>query len=116
MWSSDFHENRDKFNRYLYLRMREASKQDKSAHLHLVSPSVNHLGFGYGNHACPGRFFAANEIKIALCHMLLKYNCKLVDGVILKASPFGMMQAADSQVKLLIKRRSEELDINAVEH
>ncbi|KAH6991556.1 cytochrome P450 [Fusarium venenatum] len=116
MWSSDFHENGDKFDGYRYLRMREASEQDKNAHPHLVSPSVDHLGFGYGNHACPGRFFAANEIKIALCHMLLKYDWKLVDGVVPKASPFGMMQTADSQVKLLIKRRSEELDIDAVEH
>ncbi|KAG8665115.1 uncharacterized protein FPOAC1_013093 [Fusarium poae] len=116
MWSSEFHENGDKFDGYRYLRMREASEQDKNAHPHLVSPSVDHLGFGYGNHACPGRFFAANELKIALCHMLLKYDWKLADGVVPKASAFGMMQTADSQAKLLIRRRTEELDIDAAEH
>jgi cytochrome P450 len=115
MWSSQFHGNGDKFDGYRYLRMREASEQDKNAHPHLVSPSVDHLGFGYGNHACPGRFFAANEIKIALCHMLLKYDWKLPDGVVPKSSHFGMMQTADSQTKLLIRRRSEELDIDSVE-
>ncbi|GKU15888.1 unnamed protein product [Fusarium langsethiae] len=116
MWSSQFHENGDKFDGYRYLRLREATEQDKNAHPHLVSPSADHLGFGYGNHACPGRFFAANEIKIALCHMLLKYDWKLADGVVPKASPFGMMQTADSQAKLLIRRRSEEIDIDAVEN
>ncbi|PTD02359.1 Cytochrome P450 monooxygenase trt6 [Fusarium culmorum] len=116
MWNSEFHENGDKFDGYRYLRMREASEQDKNAHPHLVSPSVDHLGFGYGNHACPGRFFAANELKIALCHMLLKYDWKLADGVVPKASTFGMMQTADSQAKLLIRRRTEELYIDAAEH
>ncbi|EKJ72481.1 hypothetical protein FPSE_07362 [Fusarium pseudograminearum CS3096] len=116
MWNPEFHENGDKFDGYRYLRMREASEQDKNAHPHLVSPSVDHLGFGYGNHACPGRFFAANELKIALCHMLLKYDWKLADGVVPKGSAFGMMQTADTQAKLFIRRRKEELDIDAVEH
>ncbi|EUC44391.1 hypothetical protein COCMIDRAFT_27269 [Bipolaris oryzae ATCC 44560] len=44
---------------------------------HLVSASLDHLGFGHGNQAFPGHFFAANEIKIALCHLLLKYDSRL---------------------------------------
>lgn len=32
------------------------------------------LGFGYGKHACPGRFFALNEMKIFTAHMLLNYD------------------------------------------
>jgi cytochrome P450 len=114
MWTSEFHENGHGFDGYRYLRMREASEQNKSAHL--VTPSIDHLGFGYGTHVCPGRFFAANEIKIALCHMLLKYDWKFADGVVPKASGAGMMQTADKQVKLFIRRRSEELDIDALEH
>jgi cytochrome P450 len=41
-----------------------------------VSTSPEHLGFGHGRHACPGRFFASNEIKIAIIHMLSKYDWK----------------------------------------
>lgn len=26
----------------------------------------------HGQRSCPGRFFATNEIKYALCHLLLK--------------------------------------------
>ncbi|KAL9568555.1 hypothetical protein ACKAV7_007357 [Fusarium commune] len=112
MWNSDYYEEAAKFDGYRFLRMREASEQDK--HPHLVSTSFDHLGFGHGNHACPGRFFAANEIKIALCHMLLKYDWKLADGVVPKPSGFGMAYLPDLQAKLLIRRRTEELDIDSI--
>jgi len=29
------------------------------------------LGVGYGKHACPGRFFALNEVNIFVAHMLM---------------------------------------------
>ncbi|KAI3317912.1 ent-kaurene oxidase [Xylariaceae sp. AK1471] len=32
------------------------------------------LGFGFGKHACPGRFFALNEVKIFVAHMVLHYD------------------------------------------
>jgi cytochrome P450 len=32
------------------------------------------LGFGFGRHACPGRFFALNEMKVFIAHMLLNYE------------------------------------------
>ncbi|KAI1747227.1 ent-kaurene oxidase [Xylaria castorea] len=32
------------------------------------------LGFGFGKHACPGRFFALNEIKIFIAIMVLHYD------------------------------------------
>ncbi|KAF9767741.1 hypothetical protein IL306_015050 [Fusarium sp. DS 682] len=112
-WNPDYYEEAAKFDGYRFLRMREAFEQDK--HPHLVSTSFDHLGFGHGNHACPGRFFAANEIKIALCHMLLKYDWKLADGVCPTPSGFGMSYLPDLQAKLLIRRRTEELDIDSVE-
>ncbi|KAI0546095.1 ent-kaurene oxidase [Xylaria curta] len=34
------------------------------------------LGFGFGLHACPGRFFALNEIKIFIATMVLNYDIK----------------------------------------
>lgn len=32
------------------------------------------LGFGFGKHACPGRFFALNEMKMFVAHMVLNYD------------------------------------------
>ncbi|KAH8703535.1 cytochrome P450, partial [Talaromyces proteolyticus] len=56
--SSSFYENPEKFDGYRFLRMSEDPETEKTAHF--VSTSPQHLGFGYGKHACPGRFFAAN--------------------------------------------------------
>lgn len=33
----------------------------------------------HGKHACPGRFFASNEIKILLILVLMNYNVSLPD-------------------------------------
>ena len=38
--------------------------------------SINELG----THACPGRFFASNEIKIAFAEVLLKWDVRLKPG------------------------------------
>lgn len=32
------------------------------------------LGFGFGKHSCPGRFFALNEVKILVANMVLHYD------------------------------------------
>ncbi|KAI0200206.1 ent-kaurene oxidase [Astrocystis sublimbata] len=32
------------------------------------------VGFGFGKHGCPGRYFALNEMKIFVAHMLLNYD------------------------------------------
>lgn len=37
------------------------------------------LGFGFGKHACPGRFFALNEMKIFVAHMVLNYDVVCLD-------------------------------------
>ncbi|WXC61722.1 hypothetical protein SNK03_007595 [Fusarium graminearum] len=118
MWSSESHESGEQFDGYRFLRMREKkeAEQGKTSHPHLVSPSTDHLGFGYGNHACPGRFFAANELKVALCHMLLKYDWKMADNAVPTPVAFGMAYMPDLRAKLLIRRRSEELDIDSVEY
>jgi len=37
--------------------------------------------FGYGRHACPGRFFAANELKVIIVKILERFEIKYPDGV-----------------------------------
>lgn len=37
--------------------------------------------FGFGRHACPGRFFAANEIKMIVANFVMDYDMKLPEGV-----------------------------------
>lgn len=46
-------------------------------HLAITTTKIEFLPFGYGKHACPGRFFAAMEIKLLLAHILLHYDVEL---------------------------------------
>ncbi|PPJ59888.1 hypothetical protein CBER1_04922 [Cercospora berteroae] len=80
-----------------------------------VSTSPDHLTFGHGIYACPGRFFAANETQIALCHLLLKYDWKLADGASLApVHTVGVMTTLDPANKLLYRRRKEEVDLDSL--
>ncbi|KAH8166832.1 hypothetical protein CIB48_g1375 [Xylaria polymorpha] len=40
----------------------------------LVNTSEKFMGFSHGSHACPGRFFATTQLKIALGHIALLYE------------------------------------------
>lgn len=42
--------------------------------LSTTTVSDHFLSFGYGRHACPGRFFAAHEMKIMLALVLQNYD------------------------------------------
>lgn len=89
---------------------------DRDSASHLVSTGPASLGFGHGKHACPGRFFASNEIKIALCHLLMKYDWKLDPGQ--NTDPFvvGFNQNVNPHFEIMMKKRAEvELDIDSVQ-
>ncbi|KAL2185733.1 cytochrome P450 [Thermothelomyces heterothallicus CBS 203.75] len=77
--------NADQFDPWRFSRLREearsAGKAEEAAHHQFVSVSPEVLTFGYGRHACPGRFFAANEIKMIIANFILAYDMKLPDGV-----------------------------------
>ncbi len=40
----------------------------------IINTSDTFLAFSHGRHACPGRFFAALELKMLLVHVLLNYD------------------------------------------
>ncbi|KAL2879107.1 hypothetical protein SGCOL_005527 [Colletotrichum sp. CLE4] len=112
MWDANYYENPATYDGYRFLNMR-GTDEEKNAHL--VSTSAKHPGFGHGQHACPGRFFAANEVKIALAHLLLKYDWKFPDGFKPQSMPHGMVLLPDPSATLLIRRRKEELDLDSLE-
>lgn len=109
MWDPTFYENPDTFDAYRFLKLRQTPGRETSSHL--VSPSPEHLGFGLGKHACPGRFFAANEIKIALCHILLKYDLKLPENSVPRHRKYGLALQADPEAKIMVRRRREEINL-----
>ncbi|KAI1345677.1 putative cytochrome P450 [Xylaria sp. FL0043] len=67
------------FNPFRFSDQRRAKGVDKSDHVRLArnalpTTSPNFLVFGHGKHACPGRFFAAAELKLILAHAILHYE------------------------------------------
>ncbi|KAF7552407.1 hypothetical protein G7Z17_g4367 [Cylindrodendrum hubeiense] len=112
MRDPDIYSQPDDFDGHRFKRMRSQAGQENQAHL--VSTGPASLGFGHGNHACPGRFFAANEIKVALCHLIMKYDWKLAPGCVPKALENGLVLAVDPNARVEIRRREPEIDIDAL--
>ncbi|KAJ7930492.1 cytochrome P450 [Mycena leptocephala] len=77
------HPDADKFDGFRFSRMREdAARAGHNDVEQMVSTAPDHIIFGHGRHACPGRFFVAMEGKTMLAHILLNYDVKAdVEGV-----------------------------------
>ncbi|KAJ9144520.1 Gibberellin cluster-C20-oxidase [Pleurostoma richardsiae] len=113
LWDSSVYENPAEWDGYRFLKLRAQSGKENMAQL--VATSADHLGFGHGEHACPGRFFAANEVKVALCHLLMKYDWKLVPGTDIQPVMSGTLANSSPTVRVLIQRRERvELDIDVI--
>ncbi|EPS35038.1 hypothetical protein PDE_10003 [Penicillium oxalicum 114-2] len=106
-WDEDIYQDAASFNPYRFCRMREQPTQEHTAHF--VATSVNHIGFGHGVHGCPGRFFAAAETKLAMCHILMKYDIKLIDQP--KVLNVGSLMVANPVAKVAVRRRKEEVSL-----
>ncbi|RYO81431.1 hypothetical protein DL766_004710 [Monosporascus sp. MC13-8B] len=95
------------FNPRRFLELRSQPGQEKK--WQLVTTSPHHLAFGYGDHACPGRFLAANEIKIALVYFLMNYDWKFTGKTPQDFRMVGSLSMADANAKVLFRRRDSEL-------
>jgi cytochrome P450 len=109
MWDSEIHENPDKFNPYRFYNMRQEAENHARAQLVMTGP--DHLAFGHGNQACPGRFFAANEIKIILIYLLLRYDWEIAEGQTPQVHRAGVFNMSDPKLKMMVPRRQEEMSI-----
>ena len=57
----------------------------------------------------PGRFFAANELKLMLAHLVLTYDLKMEeDGVVPPFKQFGQVTAPSTNAKVLFRKRRPE--------
>ncbi|KAI1409310.1 cytochrome P450 [Hypoxylon sp. FL1857] len=83
-----------------------SKRRDMLANSQLVSSSASSLTWGYGRHACPGRFFAANEIKMVTGKVLMQYEIKLPDGVTERYPDltFGDITMPDPSKAVMLRR------------
>ncbi|OLN93216.1 Fumitremorgin C monooxygenase 5 [Colletotrichum chlorophyti] len=111
MWDPDLYPNPERFDGRRFLNLRRQTGNENS--WQLTSTRPEHIAFGHGKHACPGRFLAANEIKIALCHMLLKYDWKLSPPTTIPVTiSHGIMLDSDPTVKVMLRRRQPEINLH----
>lgn len=67
------------FHPFRFSSIRSTIPGEEQKH-QFVTTGPEHLGFGHGAKACPGRFFASNEIKIVLVEFLKRYDMSLGEG------------------------------------
>jgi cytochrome P450 len=73
-------ENPDQFDGYRFVNAGKTIDGKASGTNQFVAMSMDYLVFGFGRHACPGRFFATNLIKIMVATILLRYDLRNGDG------------------------------------
>jgi cytochrome P450 len=100
----------EKFDAWRYLRMRERPGEEN--HHQFVATSPDNMGFGHGMHACPGRFFASNEIKIIFCFLLIEFEWRYGPGQgRLPDQNFEGNIMADPATAVQVRKRESEMDI-----
>ena len=62
---------------FVPFRFVDKVKESTGRKVDMTATSTDFLSFGHGRHACPGRFFAATELKLMLAHIVMKYDVKL---------------------------------------
>jgi cytochrome P450 len=85
----------------------DPARFEKDANDFAVTTSNKFLQFGHGVHACPGRFFAVNDMKIILCELLMNYDFKLEGDAKERPKDFriGTTNIPNGEAKILFRRR-----------
>ena len=116
----DYYPNAHVFDGFRYSRLRESDPTKYQ----MVKTDCDYLLFGHGFHACPGRcvasryttflltlissFFAANELKAMLAHIVLHYDVQLEGGSRVKPENewFRDLQSPNHSARVMFRKRS----------
>lgn len=96
------YEDANTFDPYRFYNMRQ---KDEDAGKHqFVTLGKEVMSFGIGRHACPGRFFAANEIKLIVISLLRKFDIEQKEkGPRYQNMAHGINNSADSSRELMFR-------------
>ncbi|KAH7886354.1 cytochrome P450 [Phlebopus sp. FC_14] len=96
------YENAGVFEPFRFADIRE--EEGEGVKHQFVATHPEYLTFGHGRHACPGRFFAANELKSMLAHIVTAYDVKL-EGPRPNYLYVGSATSASPTAKVMFRRR-----------
>lgn len=109
-WDPQVYPNPEEFQVDRFVKLRERPGEENVWQLSTTRPEQ--IAFGHGIHACPGRFLAANEIKIMLCHLLLKFDWKIsADSPPIVPVQNGIMLDSSPMVKVDVRERQPEVSL-----
>lgn len=95
----------ERFDALRFYHMRQGS-DEASNRWQFTSLNDTNINFGAGKHACPGRFFASNEIKVILAHLLIRYDIRLKEGQRPKGMSVVMTKAPCPKTEVEFRQRS----------
>ncbi|KAI0869647.1 cytochrome P450 [Hypoxylon argillaceum] len=109
----DLYPSPSEYDAFRFSRPFEAQHDDSSNSLYptvssreaISAVTDSFLAFGYGKHACPGRWFAAQYLKQALAHVISNYDVEGVGKPWAKTVMFNMV-LPPTEVTVRIRRRS----------
>ncbi|KAJ4317019.1 hypothetical protein N0V94_005160 [Neodidymelliopsis sp. IMI 364377] len=103
---SSVYPDSDKFDGLRHYKLRRGGSTTDHARNQFVTTNEQNLSWGYGRHACPGRFFATNEIKMIVARLILDYDIKMPNGLTERHDPvnFGKQSLPDTSKPILFKR------------
>ncbi|TLS22089.1 uncharacterized protein PpBr36_09510 [Pyricularia pennisetigena] len=91
--------------RFAQARRDESVDYVQRARNSFATTSADFLAFGHGRHACPGRFFAAAELKLMLAHILLDYDIETRQRP--RNKWYGVSRTPDMEATVRIRRRKK---------
>lgn len=77
------------------------------ARFKLVTTTPDYLVWGYGKHACSGRFFASLVMKLLLAHVISQYDVKLENDGDMRPEDIvvGFNRLPNPHAKVLLRKR-----------
>ncbi|KEY73815.1 hypothetical protein S7711_03114 [Stachybotrys chartarum IBT 7711] len=80
---SAFYDNASQYDAFRFSRQFEGPKDEvekqKGERDSITANNKSFLAFGYGRHACPGRWYAAQVLKQMLAYLVLNYDIEVID-------------------------------------
>ncbi|KAF1951236.1 cytochrome P450 [Byssothecium circinans] len=94
------------FDGFRFESMHERSQDKSTQRWQFVATNNSSYSFGHGRHACPGRFFAALEMKLILANLIQRYDFKTVgEKIEYRTGVRGFMLVPDPEQVISIKKR-----------
>ncbi|KAH8650437.1 cytochrome P450 [Ilyonectria robusta] len=90
--------------RFAEWRQDENVEDIKRARNAFATTSNCYLVFGHGRNACPGRFFAANKLKLMLGHLAMNYDFDMQESRP-RNMWFGLRRVPPMQATIKVRRR-----------